>query len=117
MGHGAHSQNTCARGGAPFLLSNLPGVLLTWMQGVWDVWFPGAPSEIEGKYQGDWDADDITEYLAGAGRVGGGGGNGGGVLQMDVELSEISSKMGIGPGIHYWHAVGGVGSKETVEPR
>ena len=51
------------------------------------------------------------------GRVGGGGGNGGGVLQMDVELSEISSKMGIGPGIHYWHAVGGVGSKETVEPR
>lgn len=38
--------------------------------------------------------------------MGGGGGNGGGVLQLDVELSGISSKMGIGPGIHYWH--GGV---------
>ena len=49
--------------------------------------------------------------------MGGGGGNGGGVLQLGVELSGISSEMGIGPGIHYWHGVGGVGSKETVEPR
>ena len=48
-------KHTCQR--SPFLLSELPGERLSRMHGACDVWFPGAPSEIEGKYRRDWDAD------------------------------------------------------------
>ena len=33
------------------------------------------------------------------------------LLQLIVELSEISSERGISPGIHYWHGLGWSGEQ------